>query len=200
MLCGIEQFWIEAHLSGVRELEAHLKQGLAGAQGEIVGVTVLFFLWNRISLERLSARGFRGGIHDLRAVRQVELEVLVVHLSARRAGSIIHREQTGNLKLVSLGLKTHDVSGNADVIELFRDVKDLHFYRVRARRRHAVVGHALVDSANQVRTRVREFEAEVAAGVALGACGFFHSLAKFDQDNVIAGGGLAGGSVLERAF
>ena len=62
-------------------------------------------------------------------------------------------------------------------LSLLGDVKDLHFDGVRPRRRHAVVGHALVNGANQVWTVVRKVEAEAAAGVALGAGGFLHPLA-----------------------
>ena len=56
-------------------------------------------------------------------------------------------------KLVSLRLKTHHVGGHTDVGEFFGDVEDLHFDRARPRRRHAVIGDALVDGPNQVRTR-----------------------------------------------
>src|SRR6185312_4285515 len=71
--------------------------------------------------------------------------------------------------------------------------------RVRPRRRHAVVGHALVHRANQMRARVRNLEAEVAAGVSLSAPSFFHPLAQLDENDVISGGGLSGGPVLQRA-
>ena len=40
-----------------------------------------------------------------------------------------------------------------------------------------MVGHALMDGANQVRARVGKFEAEAGPGVSLGARGFFHPLA-----------------------
>ena len=151
------------------QFEANLKQGLARTQGEDEGVTVLLFLRDRIRLERLPSRSLSRGLRDPRSFGQVELEVLVVHLGARRIGSVVHREQAGALQFVPLRLKTHDVGGDADVVELFGYVEDLHFDRVRPRRRHAVVGHALVNGANQMRARVRKLEAEVAAGVSLGA-------------------------------
>ncbi len=54
-----------------------------------------------------------------------------------------------------------------------------------------MVGHALMNGANQVRARVREVEAEVTAGIGLGAGRFFHALRQFDQDDFIAGRRLA---------
>jgi len=62
-----------------------------------------------------------------------------------------------------------------------------------------VVGHTLVNGANQVWACVGEFEAEVTADIGLGAGGLLHPLRQFDQHHVIPGGRLAIGSVLERA-
>jgi hypothetical protein len=36
-------------------------------------------------------------------------------------------------------------------------------------------------------------------GVGLGAAGFFHALAELEEDDLVAGRGLAGGGVLHRA-
>ena len=63
-----------------------------------------------------------------------------------------------------------------------------------------MVGDVLMDGANQVRgLRVVELEAELAFGVGLGAAGFFHALAELEDDDFVAGGGLAGGGVFYRA-
>ena len=137
---------------------------------------------------------------DLRAVGQIELEILIVQSGCAAELEVLFTANSRvPCKLVALCLKAHDVGGNADVGEFFGDIENLHFDRVRSRRRHAVIGHALVNSANQVRAGVRQVEAEVAAGVGLGAGRFFHALGQFDQDDFIAGGGLAGGSIVERA-
>jgi hypothetical protein len=50
-----------------------------------------------------------------------------------------------------------------------------------------------------MRARIRNLEAEVAAGVSLGARGFLHPLAQLDENYVISSGGLSGGPVLKRA-
>ena len=84
------------------QFEANLKQGLARAQGEDEGVAVLFFLRNRIRLERLPSRGLSRGLQDARAVGQVELKILIVHLGARRSGGVVHREQPRALQVVPL--------------------------------------------------------------------------------------------------
>ena len=70
---------------------------------------------------------------------------------------------------------------------------------VRPRRRHAVIGDTLVNSANQMWALVRKFETEVAAGIRLGASRFLHPLAQLDQYDVISACRLVGGSVLKRA-
>ena len=83
---------------------------------------------------------------------------------------------------------------------LLADVVDLDLDRSRSGRRHAVIGDFLMDYANQMRAlSIVEFEAEMAFGVGLGAAGFFHALAEAEQDDVVAGGGLAGGGVLDGA-
>lgn len=50
-----------------------------------------------------------------------------------------------------------------------------------------MVSDALMYDTYQVRALAVELEGESAFGVSLGAPGFFHSLAKFQQDNLVAG-------------
>jgi hypothetical protein len=53
-----------------------------------------------------------------------------------------------------------------------------------------------MDGAYEMRgLRVVEFEAELAFDVGLGASGLFHALGEFEQDDIIARGGLAGGCI-----
>ncbi len=80
---------------------------------------------------RLAAGGHRHGLIDLRAVGQIELEVLVVHLGARRAGAVVDREQADALQLVALRLKAHHVGGDADAVDFLGHVVNLHFDRGR---------------------------------------------------------------------
>jgi len=48
-----------------------------------------------------------------------------------------------------------------------------------------------MDGADQVwRLRVGHIESEMAFGVGCGASGFFHAFAEFEQDDVVADGGL----------
>ena len=58
-----------------------------------------------------------------------------------------------------------------------------------------MIGHALVNGANQMRAVVIELKCEVALGICLGASGFFHALAQLDEHDVIARGGLLGCAV-----
>ena len=63
-----------------------------------------------------------------------------------------------------------------------------------------MISDALVNDANQVGTAgIVEFEAELALRIRLGTAAFFHALAEFEQDDVIACGGLVGGSIFYRA-
>jgi hypothetical protein len=63
-----------------------------------------------------------------------------------------------------------------------------------------VVGDFLMDDADEMGTvGAVELESEIAFGVGLGAAGFFHALAEAEQDDFVAGGGLAGGGVLHAA-
>ena len=63
-----------------------------------------------------------------------------------------------------------------------------------------MIGHTLVDSANQVRAAhivVRELE--IAFGIGFGARRFFHAVRQLDQNDFIAGSGLVGGLIRNRA-
>src|SRR6266852_6014844 len=199
MLSRVEGFGINAGLATVRQLETNLKQSLAWAQGENKGVSVLVLLRNWGRVDGLPSGCLGRRVRNPGAFGQIELEVLVVHLGARRVGSVVHREQACALQLVSLGLKAHDVGGDTDALNFFGYIEDLQLYGVRSRGRHAVIGDALVNGANQMRTCVGKFEAEVAARVCFGASRFLHPLAQFDQYDVISAGWLVGGSVLEGA-
>ena len=75
------------------------------------------------------------------------------------------------------------------------DVVDFDLDRRGSGRGHAVIGDFLMDDADEVRALGIELETEIAFGVGLGAAGFFHALAEAEQDDFVAGGGLAGGDV-----
>ena len=84
-------------------------------------------------------------------------------------------------------------------VNFLADVVDFNLDRSGSRRRHAVIGDVLVDDADEVRSLSVEFEGEIAFGVGLGAPGFFHALAEAEEDDFVAGGGLAGGGVFHGA-
>src|SRR5207245_764176 len=129
-----------------------------------------------------------------------ELEVLLVHLRAWRVGSVVDRKQSDALQLGPLRLEAHHVRGDTQCLDLLRHIVDFELHRGCSRRGHAVVSHALMNGAHQVRAAgVVELEAEVAFGVSLGAASLFHALGKAEQHDIVARGGLVRSAVLDPA-
>ena len=63
-----------------------------------------------------------------------------------------------------------------------------------------MIGNTLVNHPNEVgRIAGRQFEAEIALGIGLGAGRFFHALRQVEQDDFIAAGGLVARTILDRA-
>src|SRR5215470_7302377 len=56
-----------------------------------------------------------------------------------------------------------------------------------------------MNGANEMRALIVVGELEIALGVGLGARGFFHAVAQLDEDDFVAGRGLVGGLVGDRA-
>src|SRR5208282_4886518 len=141
------------------------------------GVAILLALGNGHGADGLAARGHGRAIDYLRAVGHIEFKVALVHLRARRVRGILHSKGAHDIEFSRLGLNAHDVGYNRDSFDLLAYVVDLQFDRRGAWRRHAVVGHVLMNGADQVRRlRVVEFETELTFGIGLGASGFFHAL------------------------
>src|SRR6476660_3972822 len=68
--------------------------------------------------------------------------------------------------------------------------------RVRAWRRHLVVGHALMDNTDQVwRISVIESAGKFSLCVGLDVRDFLHAGAELDEDDLVAGGGFVAGAV-----
>ena len=127
---------------------------------------------------------------------QIELEVVIVHLRLGGRRRVVDDEQAHALHRAVVGLEAHDVGGHAERRDFGRDVIDLDVDRIDAGRRHLVISDSLMDGADQVRPGAAgESEAEFAAAVGLGVGGDVHAVGEVDQDDFIAGGGLAGGAV-----
>ena len=62
-----------------------------------------------------------------------------------------------------------------------------------------MIGHALMNSTNKIRTGVGQVETEVTVCIRPGTGRFLHSLAQSDQDNVISGCRLVRGAVIDCA-
>ena len=92
MLERIERFGIERRFTGIQKVISDLKLSVAGPQGKDESITIFFALRTRSRLHRLTTRGHRHSLINLRAFGQVELEIVIIHLGARRAGLVIHRE------------------------------------------------------------------------------------------------------------
>ena len=133
-------------------------------------------------------------------VRNVELEVALTHLGARRGRGILHSKLPRDCHLALRRLDTHDVSDHGNAVNFFCDVVDFERDGRSSGRCHAVIGDVLMNGANQVRgVGILEFETELAFGIGLGTTGFFHTLAQLKYDNLISHRGFAGSGVLHGA-
>ena len=202
VLQGIERSGIEIGASGVGKRVGQLEAGGPGPQREDERIAVLLAFRNGRGFQRVAI--FGGGVGEiwnkLRTVGNVELKVVLIHLSAWRLGRVLHVELADDLELSLLDLDAHDVDDHFDALDLFRDVIDFDFDGSGAGRGDAVVGDVLMDGADQMgRLGVVELEGEVALSVGFGAAGFLHALAELEQDDFVSGGGLVGGGVLDRA-
>ena len=196
VLRTVQSLGIEAGFAAIRHVIADLELSFSGTQGEHESVEILLFLWHRSRVDGLAAGGHRHALVNLGAIGEIEFEALIAHLGARRVRSIIDREKTDALQLTALRLEPHHVGGYADALDFFRDVVNLHLNRSRSRRSHAVIGHTLVNDADQVGTvGIVEFDAKVALGVSLSAAGLFHPLAQTKEHDVVACCGLFGGAI-----
>src|SRR5208337_1030989 len=200
MLSAVESLGINAGFAAVRHVVADLERSFSGTQGKQERVAVLLFLryWSRV--DGLPTRGHCHALVDLSAVGEIKFEALIAHLGARRIRSVVHREQTNALHLAALRLETHHVGGYADAVNFLGDVVNLHLDRSRSRRSHAVVGHALMDDADEMWARgAIKLQAEIALGIGLGAAGLCHPFAETEKNDIVAGSGLVGGAVRDRA-
>ncbi len=122
---------------------------------------------------------------------------MIVHLGD--AGRVVDGEKSNALQAARVGLKAKNVGGEADAVDLFRHVIDLHVDVAGAGRRDLMVVDTLVNGANQVRRSaaraIAEFEAELARRVGLGAAGNVHAIGDVDEDDLVSGSGLVGGTV-----
>src|SRR6185503_7774347 len=198
MLRGIKQFGIELQVAGVRHMEGQLELSLAGAKRENEGVAVALGLRNGCGVHGLSTFGLGEAGIDLRALGEIELKILVVHLGARRLRSIVHGKQAHALKFIALCLKSQNIRRHAKLGHFLGYVEDLHVGGGGSRRRHMVISHALMNYSDKMRARVIQRQGKFALSIALDPCRFFHTLAKFDQDDVVPRGWLLGGSVGDR--
>jgi len=58
-----------------------------------------------------------------------------------------------------------------------------------------MIGNSLMNRPSEVRPGYGDFEAELSIAVDLGAAAHIHAVGEVDEDDFIAGGGLAGGAV-----
>ena len=198
---GIDALGIDIHAAGVGNGVDDIESRLAGTKRKQEGVAIFGIppFGNGSGLYRLAAGGHGLALGDLCAIGHVELEVVLVHLGARRLGGVGHREGAFDLELSLTGLKAHDVGDDLDAFDFLADIVDFDRDGSRSRRGHSVIGDFLMNHADQVRALGVELETEITFGVGSGAAGFFHALTEAEQDHFVAGGGLAGGGVLHRA-
>ena len=199
MFGWINQLWIKRRFAGVWEMIGNLKLGFAGAKREVKCVLIFRFLRDRIVINWLAIGRPCLAVVDGGAIRQEELEILITLLRAGRFRLIIDGEQTNNLQLSLIGLKTHDIRGNDEPVDFLGGVVHLQFDAGSSGRCHAMVRDTLMDSPDQVRTaRIFQFEAELAIAVGLGAPGFLHSTSEGDKNNFIAASRFTRSAVRDR--
>ena len=201
VLDRVDQFGIDVDAAGVGHRVNDAEAGFAGAKREEEGVAIpgIVAFGDRIGFDGLATGGHGLAFFDLGSIRDIELEVVLVHLRAGRLGVVLHGEGALDLELSSTGLEAHDVGDDFDAIDFLTDVVDFDFDRSGSRRGHAVIGDFLMDDADEVRALAVKFETEVAFGVGLGASGFFHALTEAEENDLVTGGRLARGGVFDRA-
>jgi hypothetical protein len=101
--------------------------------------------------------------------------------------------QSIGLAWILHGLEPHHIGGDTDALNVPGCIEHLQFDGGGPRRSHAVMGHALMNRTNKIRTGVGQVETEVTVCISPGAGHFLHPLAQSDQDNVISGCRLARG-------
>ena len=96
--------------------------------------------------------GSRSGIaDDLCTIGNVELKIALIHLSERRIGSVPHSEIPGHQNVTLRHLDAHDIDDDLDALYSLCDIPNLDRYRCRSWKRYAMIIHALMNGANQVR-------------------------------------------------
>ena len=200
VLCRILRLGINLERSRISHGVLDLKLCFAGAEGEGDRIAILLRLRSGFGGNGLSVGSFGLYRLDLRALRQEELKVVVVHLRLRRDRSVVDGEQPLATEFVAFGFETQYVRSHAQVGDFARHVIDLDFNCVRTRGRHLVVGDVLMNGADKVRSAaIRQLETEFTGAVGLGLGSHFHAIRQIDQDYFIAGRGLAGCAVGHRA-
>src|SRR6266700_2229071 len=99
MLQRINEPWINGGLAGIGQVIGDLEFGFAGSQWEGESVSSFFRLRCRRSFDSLSSSGLRLGVIDVGIWWRVKFEIGIVHLRARRIGSVVHGENSGNAEL-----------------------------------------------------------------------------------------------------
>src|SRR5580658_6115655 len=134
------------------------------------------------------------------SIRNVELKIVLIHLSARRLRRVLYPKFTGHFKPATGPLDAHDISDHRDSVDFLADIIDFDFHRRRSWRRHAVIGNVLMNGAHEMWSlRVFQFETEFTPGVSLGTASFLHALAQLQQDNLISSRRFAGRGISYRA-
>jgi len=176
-------------------MKRNLKFGLAGAKREHESISVLVSLGDWKKFHGLAPRRCGHTLINDGAIREKKLKVATVHQGAGRVGSVVHGKQAGAAQFTALGLQAHHVCSDSDPFDFRGDIEYLNCDRIGPGWGHAMVSHAMVDGANQVRAGVRQREREVTAGINSGMRYLFHPLPHADQCYTISRGRLAGGAV-----
>src|SRR5206468_1066110 len=115
MLRRVERLGIDLDRSGVGEGELDLKLRFARTERESNRVAILFRLLRCLGDDGLAVGSPCLRRLELRAIGQVELEVVVVHLCLRWSRRVVDREQTLAVQLSTVGLETEYIGGHAEV-------------------------------------------------------------------------------------
>ncbi len=128
VLQGIKRFGIEIGLSGVGKRVGHLKLREAGPQRKQEGVAGLpVVLGDGRGINRLTAGRHSRRAYNLRAFGEIELEIVFVHLRARRLGRVLNRKHADDFELSFFRLYAHDVGDDGEIAQFFGNVVDLDF-------------------------------------------------------------------------
>ena len=87
-------------------------------------------------------------LFNLCAGRQIELEVVIVHLRFSGRRCVVDDEQSHALHRSVVGLEANDVGGHAEIGNFRGDVIDTHGGGGDSGRGHLMIGDSLMDGAD----------------------------------------------------